>query len=82
MKGKKMKLHSHSFLINAFLRREQREMRVGRSVTTSVRLPDWLREMLLAKARREDLNFSQLVRRALRRELIKNGIPINGRNRK
>jgi hypothetical protein len=70
--------HPHSFLINAFLSREQREMRVGRSVLASVRLPDWFREILLAKARREDLNFSQLVRRALRRELVENGIPING----
>ena len=71
--------HLHSLVINAFLRREQREKRVGRSVTASVRLPDWLREMLLAKARREDLNFSQLCRRALRRELAENGIPINGK---
>jgi hypothetical protein len=78
MKGKKMKLHSHSFLINAFLRREKEPKRLGvRSVT--FRLPVEVREILLAKARREDLNFSQLVRRALRRELIKNGIPINGK---
>lgn len=71
--------HSYSFLINAFLRREQREMRGARMATVTVRVPVIVREILLAKARLEDLSFSQLCRRALRRELVKNGIPINGK---
>lgn len=73
-----MKLHLHSLLINAFLRQEQSEMRGARMATVTFRAPIRVREILLAKARREDLNFSQLARRALRRELVKNGIPTNG----
>jgi hypothetical protein len=76
LKGKqKMKLiNQHSLLINAFLRREPKKRGI-KSMT--VRLPVRVREILVVKARREDLNFSQLVRRALRRELVKNAIPIN-----
>jgi post-segregation antitoxin (ccd killing protein) len=39
----------------------------------TVRIPVRVQEILVEKARREDLNFSQLVRRALRRELVKAG---------
>jgi hypothetical protein len=39
------------------------------SVVTAVRLPDELRVAARSKAKRDDLTFSQLMRRALRREL-------------
>lgn len=40
-----------------------------RSVLAAVRLPDNLREQAFQRAKAEDLTFSQLMRRALRREL-------------
>lgn len=40
-----------------------------RSILAAVRLPDRLRALALKKAQEEDLTFSQLMRRALRREL-------------
>lgn len=43
-------------------------------VPVSFRLPAEIQQVLLEKARREDLNFSQLARRALRRELQACGI--------
>jgi post-segregation antitoxin (ccd killing protein) len=43
------------------------------SSLTAVRLPRDLRAVAVAKAKSEDLNFSQLMRRALRRELERVG---------
>jgi post-segregation antitoxin (ccd killing protein) len=45
-------------------------------VPVSFRLPLELQKALLEKARQEDLNFSQLARRALRREVTDAGIPV------
>jgi len=45
-------------------------------VPISFRLPIDVQTVLVAKARKEDLNFSQLVRRALRRELADAGITV------
>jgi post-segregation antitoxin (ccd killing protein) len=45
-------------------------------IPVSFRLPADLQKILIEKARREDLNFSQLVRRALRREFTEAGIPL------
>jgi hypothetical protein len=42
------------------------------------RLPKTLRSRAKARARAEDLTFSQLMRRAIRRELIKVGEVIGG----
>ncbi len=47
-------------------------------VPVTVRLPLRVQQILLNKARREDLNFSQLVRRALRREMAAQRIPVAG----
>ena len=43
-------------------------------VPVTFRLPIRVQQILIDKARREDLNFSQLVRRALRREVTANKI--------
>lgn len=45
-------------------------------VPVSFRLPVDVQRVLLDKARQQDLNFSQLVRRALRRELADAGIAV------
>ena len=45
--------------------------KVKNDVPVSFRIPVEVLELLIQKARREDLNFSQLVRRSLRRELDK-----------
>lgn len=45
-------------------------------IPVSFRLPARVQTVLLQKARQEDLNFSQFVRRALRRELMDAGIPV------
>ena len=45
-------------------------------VPVSFRLPATVQKVLLDKARQQDLNFSQLVRRALRRELADAGIAV------
>jgi hypothetical protein len=39
------------------------------SVPVTFRLPRDIQQLLLEKARREDLSFSELIRRALRREI-------------
>jgi predicted HicB family RNase H-like nuclease len=39
------------------------------SVSVTFRLPRQVREILTEKARREKLSFSELIRRALRREM-------------
>jgi len=49
---------------------------VNSDVPVSFRLPVTVQEKLVEKARLEDLNFSQLVRRALRREVREAGILI------
>lgn len=50
------------------------------SEVAAFRLPTELRARAKQKARAEDLTFSQLVRRALRREIVAAGIPIgNGK---
>ena len=46
-------------------------------VPVSFRLPADLQQLLLERARQQDLNFSQLVRRALRREVQAAGIPVD-----
>jgi len=45
-------------------------------VPVSFRLPVEIQNLLMRKAQAEDLNFSQIVRRALRREVRGAGIPI------
>ena len=45
-------------------------------IPVSFRLPVEIQQKLLAKATEQDLNFSQLVRRALRREVREAGILI------
>ena len=45
-------------------------------VPVSFRLPAEVQQRLLEKAKQQDLNFSQLVRRALRREVAEAGIPV------
>jgi hypothetical protein len=39
------------------------------SVSMTIRLPREVQQILLDKARRENLTFSELIRRALRREI-------------
>jgi len=39
------------------------------SVPVTFRLPREVQELLLDKARREEMSFSELIRRALRREI-------------
>lgn len=46
-------------------------------VPVSFRLPVNVQAALMEKARKEDLNFSQIVRRALRREVTRAGIPVH-----
>ncbi len=46
------------------------------SVPVAFRLPRHIYRILIAKARRENLSFSQLVRRALLREIRRARIPI------
>jgi len=55
-----------------------RNKSVREDVPVSFRLPADVQRLLLEKARRQDLNFSQLVRRALRREVAEAGIAVNG----
>ena len=45
-------------------------------VPVSFRLPIEIQDLLVKKAKSEDLNFSQIVRRALRREVNEAGIPV------
>jgi hypothetical protein len=45
------------------------------SVPVTFRLPLQVREILVDKARREKLSFSELIRRALRREIRTAGSP-------
>ena len=52
-----------------------RKKNINDDVPVSFRLPVEVQELLIEKAHAEDLNFSQLVRRALRRELQCVGIP-------
>jgi hypothetical protein len=44
------------------------------NVLVTFRLPLLVQRILIDKAAREDLNFSQFVRRALRKEIAENGI--------
>jgi len=46
------------------------------SVPVTFRLPQQVRKILTVKARREEISFSELVRRALRRE-IKTAVTAN-----
>jgi Ribbon-helix-helix protein, copG family len=39
------------------------------SVPVTFRLPRDVQQLLLSKARREDMSFSEVIRRALRREI-------------
>jgi hypothetical protein len=57
------------------MREDARALKLPKSdVQVTFRLPIRVQRILANKARREDLNFSQLVRRALRREIATNGI--------
>jgi hypothetical protein len=49
----------------------------SRAITISFRAPRWLSEEAHAKARAEDLSFSQFVRRGIRRQAIAVGISID-----
>lgn len=61
-----MRSHSHRHLL--FCGPKDRIPR-RRFITVSFRAPCWLLEKGHAKARAEDLSFSQLMRRAIRRQL-------------
>jgi predicted HicB family RNase H-like nuclease len=51
------------------------------SVPVTVRLPQQIQRILTAKARREKISFSELVRRALCREIKTSGPHMNGNSR-